>query len=203
VTRLFRILLNTATVLSLLLFAAVIALWVASYVRTDWFGYESSVAANHRQWGGNASSAGGAIWAEWWVRYDPAAPINPSSAFVHSTVEASRATVDAQRRYVRSLGGFQFLGVIVSRRDMDPTPGARNPNPGAPPRPQASQTVHNLVLPWWLPTLLFGVPPLWRLERRRRLARRKAHGLCQHCGFDLRATPDRCPECGAIPQASR
>lgn len=48
-----------------------------------------------------------------------------------------------------------------------------------------------------LPTLLCALPPLLALYRRR-----KHHipHACPRCQYDLRATPERCPECGHIPQ---
>jgi hypothetical protein len=74
--------------------------------------------------------------------------------------------------------GFQYGGFEERRAGLRP-----------------GKAAWGLVVPMWallLPTAILPAARAWR-----RLARRRAPGLCASCGYDLRATPERCPECGA------
>jgi hypothetical protein len=56
--------------------------------------------------------------------------------------------------------------------------------------------VSRALVPYPVLALLVFVPPLigrFQLRRARNLH------LCEDCGYDLRATPERCPECGKVP----
>jgi hypothetical protein len=59
-----------------------------------------------------------------------------------------------------------------------------------------------VLVPYWFLLVSTSILPavavlrlgryLWRRQRQRR-------GLCPRCGYDLSATPGRCPECGTVP----
>jgi len=59
-----------------------------------------------------------------------------------------------------------------------------------------------VALPWWF-AMSAGTAPAAALALRSAIAyaRKRARarsGLCATCGYDVRATPERCPECGTV-----
>ena len=89
------------------------------------------------------------------------------------------------------------IALPTNRRTVNDSdaPGLLYRTMSGPPR------TYMLFIRHWLLLLITLPPPLaWFLTARlRERMLRRSEGLCCHCGYNLRATPERCPECGAVP----
>jgi hypothetical protein len=70
------------------------------------------------------------------------------------------------------------------------------------------KTVHewSFDAPFWILPAAAALLPTWRVARWIRAVlksrRRFGPGKCHRCGYDMRATPERCPECGQVADAA-
>ena len=73
---------------------------------------------------------------------------------------------------------------------------ARPTSFGISPTQSVPAMTYTLSLPLWSLSLLIAIPSVvvYRRNRQRQIA--TLLGLCPICGYDLRATPEHCPECG-------
>jgi len=106
--------------------------------------------------------------------------------------------------WVRSAGHDEYW-LTAPRHSSQPTAAIESAGAGIwmwwekPPNPRVVyvEPYHWIAIPYGLLALVFFLPTVvWMAQRRGRNQRRRS-GLCAACGYDLRATPDRCPECGA------
>ena len=187
-----RRLLNVLTAVSLLLCVAVIALWVRSYWCFDQLARQR-LDATGRLRGVQANSYRGALAIH--------------SLLLDRTFPGAERWVDGFH-YSRLRGGPGWGA-------YDPTTTKVHAGFGSgefryrigtgPPGSAGAQiiwgTARVWVVPYYALALATAAPPAagaWRLWKRHR-----AHppGSCRACGYDLRATPGRCPECGTITAA--
>jgi hypothetical protein len=197
-SRLARLMLDITVTLSLLLFFAVLALWIRTYSTVDMLGHGTqtstsissfrlassrgrvalNITSSHTE-GPNGPTAFAMGWPGspgligWWYRQ--------SESYFFGFGNNDRV-----RRQ-------SFLGITDEAFSINDSLGSSA---------TLIHTARELIVPCWLLALLAAVLPAWRAARilaEHRRRRRQRFGLCPSCGYDLRATPQRCPECGHVP----
>lgn len=199
-----RRLFTITTAVSLLLFAATVLFWYRSYVRLETLCFTDPRRTCWSMWGdkGILHVIADGRW--------------PDRLPVQLIRDADWATIDARgptQPYPVFDGGarghiWYWLDLKVERGVDYLSLNADGTALWALPPGPAGSAIHrttavpyvNIQLPFsMLAAIAAFLPAIWtiavasRRQQRRRLQR---SGLCPRCGYDLRASLNRCPECG-------
>ena len=159
---------DLAAAVSLLLFLATAVMWVSSY----WWYDELGVMAGRQLFCFN-SAAGETSWI--W-----------DTDYLGDARRYARRRPLKDSMYAEGMGHYfehRFAGFAARYRFDSAGTGARG------------TMFRVLVVPYWFLLLAAAAAPAWWLAITRRRRRRVAGGLCTGCGYDLRASTGRCPEC--------
>jgi hypothetical protein len=184
--------------MSLLLCAATVALWVRSYSHGDQVAWLSEDARRCVR-----SDRG---YVEWEVYRREAAYDRYVASDRHPHWDLGYRAYDVEGSRWPEYDGREFpiawADGVTRRRGIDRSRGTwafTIPPSGIYGSPMGASW-YSVRIPHRLAALACALPPLCvlavRALGRRRRRRRLDMGLCPACGYDLRATPDRCPECG-------
>jgi hypothetical protein len=177
--RILGILLDVATALSLLLCLAAVMLWVRSRHVCDIISHVSDSRPTPSGFGPDLvhiarfldfRSNQGTLACEYGPTVSQEGPIERST---HHTAEPARPVPFGFDSHQRT--------TMLQRLGFDAI---------------AEDNCTGFELPHWALVGVALVVPARRAFFWHRRRRRYAVGLCPACGYDCRATPDRCPECG-------
>ena len=175
--RCIRIFLDAAAVLLLMLALAMAGLWTWSYSTAQYVGWTGASG-----WRGGLSMAG-------LLRLEHGTFVMDKPGWSHVSYPVTHHGAglwDEVAAPDRRGGWLKRIGVAYSSIDYG--------NEGR-------QMRYAVYLPHWAVVVGLLVPVaarFWMIARRRRVAGRRGRNCCVVCGYDLRATPGRCPECGTV-----
>jgi hypothetical protein len=179
-TRLLRILFKAATVLSLMLCVTTAVLWVRSYRLIDMLTIGerrqlSSWLGGLHYYAMDRGTFGGDRLSS--------APLPSNLRWDGGQYSASGSRRQFHGFIVIPNGRFRLSGGVATFVPLPSYTAVRVPT-------------------WAVMAITLVLPIAWLIHYRGRIrVRCNTVNSCPRCGYDLRATPERCPECGAVPIA--
>jgi hypothetical protein len=175
--RLARHLFTLCSAVSLVLCVALCVLWVRSYWAYDDWNYTGPPRTARRVESVTLMSANGRLLLSH-VRGTP----GPPAGLTYLRHDPFLLGIDNQPTWIHRHFGYEYH--------------AYSSKPA---------TVRSVWLPHWVTAAVLTYPPVLHRRRfvRRQRRDRLKNGICPTCGYDLRASPERCPECGMpAPQSA-
>ncbi|HLL90618.1 MAG TPA: hypothetical protein VK324_15060 [Tepidisphaeraceae bacterium] len=196
-----RNLLHIATAISLLLGVALCVLWGRSH-----FARDALVFTGERK--RVIAADGGALEFEAWTAFDARVIADAPGSLQIERGPAKPYAANPEVHYVKNGPTYvnwrdTTLGFAVEESEVGKSGTAHIAADGAVSFSgvTTSQTgLHYRIPLGAVAAVWFALPLVWAVSmwRRREMRRRAARGLCAGCGYDLRATTRRCPECGLV-----
>jgi hypothetical protein len=198
--RLRRIIFNVLTVLSLLLCVATVGLWVRSYFAMDRLAISRfSDEGKKTFWTWDELKVGkGGIGFNRHVQSGDRATFRNDMRRMTSRASPSNAAPLWYQTNPPEYPDFRFASASGDPSIYGFKWGRFSGTEAGYHRPTNFSL--QIVVPIWLVFVVTLCIPLVWLRARRPF---RKPGQCAKCGYDLRATPDRCPECGAIPAKAK
>ena len=180
--RLFRIPLQVANAASLVSLALSLSLWARSYWRSDSLTLTRTEISDHSPdefptCARTIETLRGGLWI--------LHARQPCTIYLDNRPGPTRLrfeSVEAPNREIYLPGSARDTTRWIAGFAYGPT--------------SSMSDIPGLRVPLWsiaVPSALLPLMTLWQSLRRRQ---RSNQGFCRTCGYDLRATPARCPECG-------
>jgi hypothetical protein len=176
---------------STVLLVACLSMWLRSHWSADYLGCLLAPESDRAGWGYFHSDSGGMLVGSSNYRVDKpytvtAGHLSREASGKYPVMRAPMASMETMQKFAR----FRRWG-FGAWLAYDPYPM------------MVFQEIDRpyIAAPYWFLTICtIPLPALWVRRSLRRSRERKGFqtGICIQCGYDLRASPNRCPECGEV-----